>query len=484
MASSSLHLVEEHYAAQPEIFILPLSYSQQRLWFIQQMDPQSIVYNLPYRVELIGRLNLQALNRSLREIVRRHEILRTCFPARDGMAMQQVSDSTEFNLQFIDLAALSGPDQASIAEDLLRREAEKWFDLERGPLMRACLLQLREQEHVLLITMHHIVTDGWSIRIFAGELGTLYEDYRVGRESSLPELPLQYADYALWQREWLKGERLEKQMAYWRRQLDAVTTLELPTDRPRTAMLSYQGGNVRFDLGVDLSEKLKGLAQREGVTLFMLFLAVFQMLLGNYAGQTDVSVGSVIANRNRKELEGLIGFFVNTLVLRTDLSGDPRFRELLAKVREVTLGAYAHQDIAFEKLVEELSPERGLGRTSLFQAMLVLQNAPETRLELPNLLLKPQDMELDIAKFDLSMAMGESWISSEGIAGSCTYNSDLFDHKTIVEIVEQFKELLHAVVIKPESRISDLPFKPIGQRTLETANDYSVAMDSAQSFRF
>ena len=353
----------------------------------------------------------------MQEIVRRHEVLRTCFPVRVGEAMQQIVDWTEFHLQFIDVGGLAETQRKPIAEELLHMEARRWFDLEHGPLIRACLLRMEEQEHVLLVTMHHIVTDGWSIGIFARELEVLYEAYKDGRESPLPELSIQYADYALWQRKWLTGERLEEQIAYWRRQLKGVATLELPSDHPRAAMMSYRGGSVRFTLGIELSAGLKEMAQREGVTLFMLFLAVFQVLLGSYAGQKDVAVGSVIANRNRTELEKLIGFFVNTLVLRVDLSGDPDFRELLARVREVTLGAYAHQDVPFEKLVEELAPERDMGRTPLFQAMLVLQNMPEGRLELPDLQLQPQDLELDIAKFDLSMALGESWISSEGIAG-------------------------------------------------------------------
>jgi amino acid adenylation domain-containing protein/FkbM family methyltransferase len=430
----------------------PLSYAQQRLWFIQQLDAGSTAYNLPYGVRLSGALDVAALERSLLEIVRRHEVLRTCFPMKDGDAVQKVLIEADFHLQAVDLSGVEGQEQERIAEKLLRGEMHRPFDLERGPLFRGCIVQLGEQDYVLLVTMHHIVSDGWSLGILEEELGVLYQAYKEGKDSPLPELPIQYADYAVWQREWMQGEVLEQQLSYWRRQVGGAARLDLPVDHPRPNVASYEGAVVPFALPAELTEKLKRICRQENATLFMGLLAGFQWLLGQYSGQSDVVVGSVIANRNRAEVEGLIGFFVNTLVLRTDIGGDPSFRELLARVRDVTLGAYAHQDVPFEKLVLELEPERDLSRTPLFQVMLALQNAPQTQLTLTGATTKNLESERTIARYDMALIV---WESEQGLQGTLEYQAELFDKSTIERLLGYYKQILERAVASVETKISD-----------------------------
>ena len=339
------------------------------------------------------------------------------------------------------------------------------------------MLRLSEADHVLLLTMHHIVSDGWSIGVLFRELQTLYQAYSTGQRSPLAELPIQYVDFAHWQRQWFQGEGLEKQLSYWRQQLDhAPPVLELPTDRSRPAVQTFRGTNQPLVLPQPLSEALKGLSRREGVTLFMTLLAAFQTLLHRYTGQADVIVGSPIANRTRAEVEQLIGFFVNTLVLRTNLSGNPTFRELLGRVREVALGAYAHQDLPFEKLVEELQPDRNLSHNPLFQVMFVLQNAPRPELELSDLTLSFLRAESGIARFDLTLFM---WEDANGLVGRLEYNTDLFDADTITRLLRQFQTLLEGIVAEPEQRLSALPLlSEAGRHQLllewnDTQADYS-----------
>ncbi|MBZ5523305.1 MAG: amino acid adenylation domain-containing protein [Acidobacteriia bacterium] len=432
---------------------LPLSFAQQRLWFLDQLEPGSAAYNMPFGVRLSGELNREALGRSLNEMVRRHEVLRTHFAFRHGSPVQVIGSELEVKIEEIDLRALQEPEREVEALRLGQEEAAQPFDLSCGPLLRARLLRLAEQEHVLLVTMHHVVSDGWSVSIMAREISRLYEAYVRGEESRLPELKIQYADFAVWQRQWLQGEVLEQQLQYWRWQLADLEPLDLPTDHVRPAVMSQQGSSVSFSLPSELSKKLKELSQREGVTLFMSLLAAFQVTLSKYAGQRDIAVGTVVANRNRVEVEDLIGFFVNTLVLRTELSGNPSFAEVLKRARQVTLNAYQHQDVPFEKLVEELQPGRDLGRSPLFQVMLLMGNTGEMELHLPGLRLSSFAAKANTTKFDLSLAIEEEGAET---AGRLSYATGLFENQTAGRLLEHLRLVLERMVAAPAFKIDDL----------------------------
>jgi amino acid adenylation domain-containing protein/non-ribosomal peptide synthase protein (TIGR01720 family) len=431
---------------------LPLSFAQQRLWFIDQLEPGRPFYNVPVALRLSGRLDVSVLRRTLGEVVRRHEVLRTTFPAPEGTASQRIAASLHLSLPVIDLSALAPESGQRVAHRLARSEAQRPFDLAQGPLLRATMVRHSEAEHVALFTMHHIVSDAWSMDILVNEVAVLYRAYAAGQESPLSELPIQYADYAVWQREWLDGDVLESQLKYWRKQLTgAPSVLDLPVDHPRPAVQSYRGAAAEFSLGAELSTALKALSRREGVTLFMTLLAGFQALLSRYAGSQEVVLGTAIANRTRQETEGLIGFFVNTLVLRTDLSGNPRFTELLRRVREVCLGAYAHQDVPFERLVEELRPERSLSHSPLFQVAFGLNNAPRTELKLPGLELSVLEVEDEVVRFDLTL-----WIVEEedgSLLGRWTYRTELFEAATIERISRHWETLLQSIVASPDARL-------------------------------
>ncbi|MEH2211066.1 amino acid adenylation domain-containing protein [Nostoc sp.] len=431
-----------------------LSFAQARLWFLEQLEPGNFAYNIPAGVRLTGSLHVMALRQSLNEIVHRHEALCTSFTTVNGEPVQVIAQTFALTLPVVDLRELPQAKQQAEVERLATAEAQRPFDLAQGLLLRATLLQLNETEHVLLLTMHHIVSDGWSMGVFIRELAALYCAFSTGKPSPLPNLPIQYADFAHWQRQWLQGEVLEEQLSYWKRQLNnAPPVLELPTDRPRPPIQSYRGAIGSLVVSESLTQKLKLLSQCNGVTLFMLLLAAFQTLLYRYTEQSDICIGSLIANRNRTETEGLIGFFVNTLVLRTDLSGNPSFQELLGRVREVALGAYAHQDLPFEQLVEALKPERSLSHQPLFQVMFILQNSPMPTLELPGLTLNSLELDITTAKFDLTLAMEDS---SEGLVGSLEYNTDLFEAQTISRMLGHFKTLLEGIVADPQQRLSNL----------------------------
>ncbi|HLM55240.1 MAG TPA: amino acid adenylation domain-containing protein [Pyrinomonadaceae bacterium] len=435
---------------------LPLSFAQQRLWFIDQLQPNSAAYNVPAALRLTGPLNVEALERCINEIVRRHEVLRTTFTlGHDRQPLQVVAPELKHALRVEDLSALPEAERESEAVRLTTEEARRPFDLARGPLLRARLLRLGDDEHVLLFTMHHIVSDGWSMGVLVREIGAIYSAYARGAESPLPELPIQYADFALWQRDWLQGAALAEQLAYWREHLGGeLPVLQLPTDHARPPVQTYQGGHVPFALGKDLSDRLRQFAHAEGATTFMLMLAAFQVLLRRYTGQEDILVGTPIANRNRAETEGLIGFFVNTLVLRADLSGNPTFRELLRRVQRVSLGAYAHQDLPFEKLVEELHPDRDLSRNPLVQVILALQNAPMGDLELHGLTARPLEFESDVVRFDLEFHVHEL---PDGIAGLMAYNGALFERETVGRLIKHLTTLLEGIAADPDRRIGDLP---------------------------
>ncbi|MET0396317.1 MAG: non-ribosomal peptide synthase/polyketide synthase, partial [Longimicrobiaceae bacterium] len=434
----------------------PLSFAQQRLWFLHQLDPASPAYNMPFALGLRGAPDVAALRRTLAELVRRHEALRTVVAAEGGEAVQVVLPAGPARLPVLDLSAL--PEEPRRAEALRRVAAEgaRPFDLERGPLLRMLLARLADDEWALCFTLHHVVGDAWSIGVLVREVSALYAAFSRGAPSPLPDLPVQYADFAAWQREWLTGDVLEAQLRFWREALDgAPPLLELPTDRPRSGVpgAATAAAGIRFDLDGDTTRGLRELGQRGSATLFMALLAGWQMLLGRYAGTEDVVVGTPIANRTRAEVEGLIGFFVNTLVLRADLGGDPSFRALLARVRETTLGAFAHQDLPFEALVDELAPGRSLAHNPLFQVMFALQNAERGTLALGDLEMEPLGGADAAAKFDLDVALFEE---GERIEGRIDYRADLFDASTIERMAEHFRLLLEAAVADPDRRISGL----------------------------
>jgi amino acid adenylation domain-containing protein len=433
---------------------LPLSYAQQRLWFLEQLGGTSAAYNVALPVLISGPLDVKALTRALNEIIRRHEVLRASFGSLYGQALQLIAPKVELSIPLTDLSAMPAAEREAELRRLIRQEAARPFDLTTGPLMRASLLQLNVEEYAALLTMHHMVSDGWSANVMLKELGLLYEAFAEGRRSPLPELSIQYADYASWQRERLTGDVLEGQLGYWKKQLGgAPAMIELPTDRPRPPVKSFRGGREGIVLPASLGEALKTLSQREGATLFMTLLAAFYILLWRYSGQADIVVGTPIAGRNRAELEPLIGFFVNTLALRTEVRGAENFKELLGRVRETCLGAYAHEDLPFEKLVEELQPERSLDHTPLFQVMFTLQQGAVASMELRKLSLAPLDIEDDTEKFDLTLLADESEPRMQLTLG---YNTDLFDAETITRMLNHYRQVLQAVVTNPRERLSEL----------------------------
>ncbi|HEX8184157.1 MAG TPA: amino acid adenylation domain-containing protein, partial [Blastocatellia bacterium] len=441
---------------------IPLSFAQQRLWFLDQFAPGNAFYNIPAAVRIKGRVDIEALRMTFNEIVRRHESLRTTFDRAGEQAVQVIAESLTMTLDVEDLTRLPEADREAAAVRLATEEAQRPFDLSRGPLFRASLLKLDEDDHLLLATMHHIISDGWSIGVFIKELGVLYEAFSEGRPSPLPDLPIQYAEFAHWQRQWLQGEAQDKQLSYWANQLaGAPTVLDMPTDRPRPPVQTFRGSLHSIKLSESLSDALKALSRKEGATLFMTLLAAFKTLLYRYSGQQDILVGTPIANRNRAEIEGLIGFFANTLVMRGDLSGDVSFKDFLGRVREMSLEAYAHQDVPFEQLVEHLQPERDMSRSPLFQTMFVLQNAPGKALELPGLTFKTLDVDNGTAKFDLTLIM---WDFENRLDAVFEYNSDLYDAATIKRLAGHFENLLEAIVAAPNQKLSALPLLAASER--------------------
>ena len=442
---------------------IPCSFAQQRLWFLDQLEPESSGYIIPYGVSIHGSLDTRALTRALQELLARHESLRTGFGSDDESPVQWIAPDAVLSIETIDLTSIAGAsDRDREMKRILREEAERPFDLARPPLFRARLLRLAENEHVLLLILHHIVSDAWSFGVLFKELAATYEAFATGRPSPLPELPIQYADFAVWQRDWLSGEVLDRQLAFWRKQLAGASgILELPTDRPRPARQSYRGAHRRFTFSRATKDGLNQLARSEGATLFMVLFAAFNTLLTRYTGEQDIIVGAPIANRSRPELESLVGFFVNTLPLRTDLTGDPTFRELLRRVREVTLEAYSHQDLPFEKIVRDLRPERELGRNPLFQVMFILQNTPRRPLKLLGLTLEPLEMDTGTTIFDITASLAEE---PDGLSCSIEYSRDLFDPATIGRMGNHFRTLLEGIVASPETRISALPLLTEAER--------------------
>jgi amino acid adenylation domain-containing protein len=433
---------------------LPLSYAQQRMWFLDQLGLSRHAYNILDAIHIDGCLQVEALEQSFQEIIRRHEVLRTTFTTVDGQPLQVIGPASHLDMPIVDLRRCSPREQDTQVHLLAQNEVQQSFDLERGPLLRTVLIQLADTEHMFLLTLHHIVSDGWSHGVFWQELALLYESYASGQRSPLPALNIQYADFAHWQQQWMQGEVLNTLLDYWKQQLAGVSVLQLPTDHPRPAMQSFRGARHYLNLSLTLTQKLKVLSQQRGVTLFMSLLAAFQTLLHRYTGQDDIAVGSLIANRNRIEIEPLIGFFVNTLLLRTHLSGNPRFGELLMRVRDTTLDAYEHQDLPYEKLLEELRPPRDLSRNPMFQVMFVLHNAPREIPEFPALTVDPLEVDPGTARFDLML---EFWETSEGLLSRFEYSTDLFEPTTIVRMAGHLQTLLEGIVVEPDQHISHLP---------------------------
>ncbi len=455
----------------------PVSFAQQRLWFLNQIEPNGCVYNVPIAVRLRGELEIDALHRALNAIVARHEALRTTFVSCDGEPEQVVADPRAVALPVRDLSTVPEADREAEVARVLHEEARRPFDLATDLMLRALLVRVGAQEHALLLTLHHIASDGWSRGILVRELTTLYTAFVEGRPADLPPLPIQYRDYALWQREWLQGERSATQLAYWRDRLAGMPAgLQLPTDRPRPAVPSSRGARDTAVLPRELTDALRALGRRERVTLFMTLLGAFATLLHRYAGTDDVVVGTAIAGRRRVETEALIGLFVNTLVLRVDLRGDPPFRELLRRVREIVVEAYDHQDLPFEKLVEELRPERTSIRTPLFNVMFVLQDPHQPSLDLPGLAVSPLEVHTGTAKFDLAVSVAPT---PRGLGVTVEYDTDLYDPGTIARMLGHYETVLRGIVADPAQPLSQLPLLTEAERRLlrrwnETDRDYPV----------
>lgn len=453
---------EKYIPRRSEQNPVPLSFAQQRLWFLAQLEPESAFYNLPGVVRLQGKLNLQALQDSLQEIINRHEVLRCNFQTITDKPVAFISPKKALLLPVFDISKLSTNKQKLEIEKLVYQEAKKPFEISHDLLLRVRLLRLNAEEHILLFTMHHIVSDGWSTGVLVRELATLYQAFCNKKTITLAELPIQYGDFAIWQQEYLQGEVLTSLKNYWKHKLGgSLPVLQLPTDYPRPAVQSYKGKKYLFTVSKTLTTALKRLSQQAEATLFMTLLAAFKTLIYRYTQEDDIIIGTAIANRNLPQIEKLIGFFVNTLVLRTDASGNPSFLDLLARVKEVTLDAYNHQDLPFDKLVEEIQPERNLSHNPLFQVWFALNNSPMPSLEMGELTLTISEPDSATAQFDLSLDMVEE---QEELRGSFEYNSDLFDADTITRIAENFQTLLAGIVANPDRYLSDLPILTEAQK--------------------
>ncbi|MEG4028409.1 MULTISPECIES: amino acid adenylation domain-containing protein [unclassified Microcoleus] len=460
---------------------LPLSFAQQRLWFLDQLQPGNPAYNIPAAVRLKGALNVAVIEQTFQEIIKRHEALRTTFKSVEGRPAQVIISSFNFTLPIVNLRDLSQAEREAEAMRLVAEEARQPFDLTKWPLLRVTLLHLDETEYLLLLTVHHIVADGWSMGVLVREVAALYEAFCSGKPSPLPELSVQYADYAVWQTNWLQGEVLEAKLADWKQQLGQILPpLQLPAKQPRSAVSSNQAEIQNFQLSGQISEALNALSRQQNVTLFMTLLAALQTLLYRYTNQEDIVVGTDLANRTQVETEALIGFFVNILVLRTDMRGNPTFRQLLDRVREVTLKAYADQDLPFDKFVEELRPDRTLSQTPLFQVLFVMQNAPMPTLEMAGLTLMPVAIDSGTAKFDLALFVSET---ETGIVGSWKYNSDLFDRETIAQMSNRFETLLGSIVAQPDSRLNTLEILTEAQKQKQAMQELKREKSNFSKFK-
>jgi amino acid adenylation domain-containing protein len=460
---------------------LPLSFAQQRLWFVDQLAPGNSAYNIPAAFRIAGSLDAAALERSLDEIVDRHEVLRTTFAAVDGVPAQVIAGKRSFKMRTTDLSQMPAVEREAEIRRLLREEVARPFDLSADLMLRAALLKLGPEEEILILVTHHIASDGWSMGVLLRELAALYEAFSAGRPSPLAPLPIQYADFAVWQRCWLQGEVLERQLSFWTRQLQgAPRALELVTDRLRPAVQSYRGAAQSFALPKALSDEIKALSHRQGATLFMTLLASFSALLGRLTDRNDIVVGIDVANRNRIETEDLIGFFVNLLPIRADLSGNPAFTALLKRIRDVAMNAYAHQDLPFDKLVEELKPERDMSRHPLVQAVFVLQNLPARAPQISGLALSPLEVGRETAKFDLTLFTEEK---EQGLVATWVYNSDLFDDSTIARLASRFETLLSGIVARPDAPLKALGAASEAERSRRAAAEKTRHESNLDRFR-
>jgi acyl carrier protein len=432
---------------------LVLSYTQRRLWFIDQLEPDGTSYNLPAAVRIEGPLDGAALEKGLNEIVLRHEALRTRFVVVDREPRQVIDEQSPLRLTLVDLEHLPESERQEQVARLIEEDGRKAFNLATGPLVRVSLLRLAAEHHILVVIMHHIVADDWSHGILVKELTVLYRAFSAGQPSPLAELPFQYADFSVWQQKWLNGSALAQQLDYWKTRLSGLQALDLPTDRPRPAVRKGRGTRMNFTIPPELAKQLKELGRRQNVTLYMTLLAAYQVLLSHYSGQTDIAVGTSVAGRRQTEIESLIGCFINMLVLRTDLSEGPSFTELLSRVKNVALEAYAHQDVPFEKVVETLQPERDLSRSPLFQVMLVLHNTPQSELQLGSARLQMLEIESRSTKFDLTLFVSEN---AAGLECVLYYDTDLFDAETIARLVQDFQSILKVAVSSPEKQITEI----------------------------
>ena len=461
-----------------DVFCFPASFAQQRLWFLHQLAPENPFYNVSAAIRFTGTLHTDALEQTFNAIVQRHEALRTTFTRMDGELIQVVTPHLHVALPIITLQTVPPPQRDEVAQQQAIAAFQQPFNLSDGPLIRVTLLQFDETHHVLLLNLHHIVSDGWSIGVLIQELGALYTAFVADMPSPLPELPIQYADFAHWQREYLQGEVLESQLSYWQQQLMDLPELALPTDFPRPAVQSYQGASQCLILTPTLTTALETLSQQTGTTLFMTLLAAFQTLLHRYTGQEDLAVGSPIANRNRSELEGLIGFFVNSLVLRTNLAGNPTFRTLLRQVQATTLAAYAHQDVPFEKLVEALQPARDFSRNPLFQVVFALQNAPIAPLQLPGLTLSPLEFDAGTTRFDLEV---HCFKAMDTLHCTMIYSTALFEPATMSRMLQHFQVLLEGIIANPDHPIAHLPLLTPAETHQHLVAWNNTALDDAQA---
>lgn len=435
---------------------LPLSFNQEMLWFLHQLAPESPVYNVPVAILLEGQLNVKALKQSLNQIRQRHEVLQTTFQMVEGQPVQEKVADLTLDLPIIDLQEFAESKQQELVQELAKQEGQCPFDISQEPLLRVKLLRLSETKYVMLFTMHHIVSDAWSRGVIIRELAALYTAICSGQPPTLPELPIQYADFAAWQREWLQGEVLESQLSYWKKQLAGqLPVINLPTDKPRPEVQTFQGARRSLILPESVTKELKSFSQKQEVTLFTTLLSGFYILINWYTQQEDIVVGTDVANRNFSEIEGLIGFFVNQLVLRINLSGNPTFQEFLMQVKEMTLGAYSHQYLPFEKLVEALNPDRDLSRAPLFQVKFALQSFPIQSLEFSDLKVSfLDDIDNGTSSLDLYLAIVET---NDKITAILQYNTDLFTASSIDKLLTNFETVLNTIVSQPEStRLNDI----------------------------
>ena len=434
---------------------LPLSFAQQRLWFLEQLEPGTPFYNIPETYRISGDLNTDALEKAINKVIERHETLRTSFHSENGVPYVVIEPELKFDLNIVELTGLNGVERENRIKEIIKEENSKPVPLEKPPLFRAKLLKLSESEYVIVLVIHHIISDDWSTKVLMQEISIIYESIVKNVEYPLPELKIQYVDYAAWQKEWLSGKVLEEQINYWKNTLsDIPPVLDLPTDRPRPAVQTFNGSYLSFELPGEIGELISKISKEEGVTSFMILLAAFDTLLSKYSGQEDIIVGTPVANRTQDEVENLIGFFVNTLVLRTDLSGNPTFRDLLKRVRETSLGAYAHQDLPFEQVVDLVQPERSLSHSPIFQVMFTLQNTPKRERSLSSgITISSVAAHSGTSKFDLTMFMvGEG----KHYGGALEFNTDLFDESTIASMIDRFKKILFEMLSHPDKKIGDV----------------------------